>query len=388
MGPAEILVSSPEDHIAESRAYAWLLLELQRRAHPECSYSKLGDPIKWTVLQFLRSQNSLQVISSLRPAPIVRIEFSLFWELEKYIDSLQLPISRDMWEHVLCLVGSRDDLQLVTVAAYIRQTWPLSEGNLEDMLLELLHCRPNHTCLCMYRSDPCDWSTNPISDTFPSTLNIVMSSSSTSTYKIQAVGGPYMVSEFADQISWLATVLRMSPLQGTVAVLSPRITISLLAISYSQSSREMSVNAQLDFDVHDSKETSTTAQGTCWARLFTNPILVSGYPILRKSTPATGLETSLSIMASIVQAHQVVRIENRIVMKGFNSLVVASAVDGGSILWHAFTSSKPEDRISYFDPRVKGLISNKGEVPLLHSLEGFRHIIGWCSEVTELCGKL
>ena len=339
------------------------------------------------MLQLLRSQDSLRVISSRRPTPIVRLEFSLFWELENYIDSLQLPISPDMWEHVLCLVGSRDDLQLVTVAAYIRQTWPLSKGCLEYMLLELLRCRPDHTCLCMYRSDPCDSSINQISDTFPSNLNVVMSTSSTSTYKIQAVGGPYMVSEFAEQISWLATALRVSPLQGAVAVLSPRITISPLETSYSQSPTEMSVNAQLNFDVHDSEEISKTAQGTCWTQLFTNPILVSGYPILRKSTPATGLETSLSIMASIVQARQVVRIDNRILMKGFNSLVVASAVDGGSIMWHAFTSSKPEDRISYFDPRVEETISKKEEAPLLRSLEGFRHIIGWCSEVTELCGK-
>ncbi|KAI4955907.1 hypothetical protein J4E91_000116 [Alternaria rosae] len=223
-------------------------------------------------------------------------------------------------------------------------------------------------------------------DTFPSTLSVAISSLSTGYCEIEALGGPYMISEFAEQISWLATVLRVSPLQGTVAVLSPRMTISPVETSYKQSPKEMSVTAELDFDVQDIQWTSTSAQGTCWTRLFANPILVSGYPILRKSTPATGLETSLSIMASIVQAHQIVRIENKIVMKGFNSLVVASAVDGGSILWHAFTSSKPEDRISYFDCRIEESISNKEESPLLRSLGDFRHIIGWCSEVTELCG--
>jgi len=74
-------------------------------------------------------------------------------------------------------------------------------------------------------------------------------------------------------------------------------------------------------------------------------------------------------------------------MKGFNSLVVASAVDGASIMWHAFTSSKPEDRISYFDPRIGEPVSNEEEIPLLRSLEGFRHIVGWCSEATEFCGR-
>ena len=293
-----------------------------------------------------------------------------------------------MWEHVLCLTGSRDNLQLATVAAYIRQTWPLSERHLEHMLLKFLLCRPDRNCSCMYRSISRGSSTNKPLDTFPSTLGVTITTASTSICTIEAVGGPYMVSEFAEQISWLATVLRMSPIQGIVVVLSPRMTISPVKTLFKLSPEEMSVKAKLDFSVQNSRETSTSAQGTCWTRLFSNAILVSGYPILRKLTSATGLETSLSIMSSILQAHQIVRLENRIVMKGFNSLVVASAVDGGSILWHAFTSSKPEDRISYFDPRVEGSISNKEEAPLLRSLEGFRHIIGWCSEVTELCGKL
>ena len=388
IGPAEILPSSPEDClITESKAYTWLLLELQLRSQRKFSYPKLREPIKWKALQVLRSQNSLRVISSWRPTTIIRFEVGLFWELKKYIESLQLPVSQDMWEHVLCLTGSRDDLQLATVAAYLRQTWPLSEGHLEHMLVKFLRCGAEQTCSCMYRSNSCNLATNQILDTFPSTLSVAISSLANGFCEIEAVGGPYMVSEFAEQISWLAAALRMSPLQGTVAVLSPRMTISPIETSYRQSPKEMSVTAKLDFDVQDNQGEPKSAQGTCWTRLFMDSILVSGYPIPRKSTPATGLETSLSIMASIVQAHQIVRFENRIIMKGFNSLVVASAVDGASILWHAFISSKPEDRISYFDSRIEESVSNEDETPLLRSLEGFRHIIGWCSEATEFCGR-
>jgi len=77
--------------------------------------------------------------------PIVDIEIRLSWKLKEYIDSLQLPISHGMWKHVLCLTGSLDDLQLATVAAYMRQTWPLSGEHLEQMLLEFLRFRPAHS---------------------------------------------------------------------------------------------------------------------------------------------------------------------------------------------------------------------------------------------------
>lgn len=238
--------------------------------------------------------------------------------------------------------------------------------------------------------DYCDQSANNVSDIFPSTLEVEFVRSSTGSCEIRAIGSPYMISEFLEQIAWLVATLRLSALQGKLTVLLPRIVIfeQIPANSQnSQNSQNVMLIGRLDFEAEVIDQESLSTQGTCWTRLFTNPILVSGYPILRKSTPATGLETSLSIMASIVQAHQIVRIENRIVMKGFNSLVVASAVDGGSIRWHAFTSSKPKDRISYFDPQIEESVSNEEKTPLLRSLEGFRHIIGWCSEVTELCGK-
>jgi len=203
---------------------------------------------------------------------------------------------------------------------------------------------------------------------------------------IHAHGSPYMVSEFAEQIAWLATTLRLSPRQKTPVVLSPRVSISPEKSTEESHNNGITMICELTFDI--AGEQFTSGEGTCWTQLFANPIMVGGYPVLRKSTPAAGLETSLNIMASLLQAYQIVRLENRIIMKGFNSLAVASAVGSAFVRWHVFTSGKPDKRISYFDPRVEESVSNKEESPLLRSLVDFRHIIGWCSEVTEFCGRL
>jgi len=386
----ETQTPSPEDcFILKSAAYLWLLYELQVRIQTHRAYSYTSGAMRLKVLRLLYSHESLRVMSSQTPTPVVHVKIVLFWQLEKYIESLQLPISPDMWEHVLCLTGSRDALQLTTVATYIRQAWPLSGEHLERMLLDSLRCR-GRTHSCMHQDNRRDPSTNKVLDTFPSTLHVSIDDTSTDDCQIWATGGPHMVSEFVEQIAWLAAVLRHSPLQGKVAVLSPHITLSPPTLSDDQDGNATSVSvvARLEFDVQENQETSMPDEGTCWTLLFTNPILVSGYPILAKSTPATGLEISLSIMASILKAHQIVRLNNRIVMKGFNSLVVASAIDGAFVRWHVFTSGEQDKRISYFDPRIEESVSNREGSPLLRSLEGFRHIIGWCSEATEFCGKL
>lgn len=147
----ETLPPSPEDcFISKSTAYMWLLTELQLRSQLDLSHPNTRDHIKLRLLQTLRSHDSSRVMRSQKSKRIVSIKLQLPWGLHEYIDSLKLGISPDMWEHVLCLTGVRADLQLVTVAAYIRQTWPLSGGHLEHMLLDFLRCKPFGSCLCMY----------------------------------------------------------------------------------------------------------------------------------------------------------------------------------------------------------------------------------------------
>ena len=73
-------------------------------------------------------------------------------------------------------------------------------------------------------------------------------------------------------------------------------------------------------------------------------------------------------------------------MKGFSSLLIATAVESSPVMWHALVSSKADERISYFDTPIDGLLPMKDDLPLLRALESSRHIIGWCSQATDLCG--
>jgi hypothetical protein len=317
------------------------------------------------------------------------MQIDVIWELAKYIDSLELSPSPDMCNHILCLTGSRNDLQAVTVATYLCHTWPTTGKRLEGMLLELLRCRPGQGRSCMFRIKLYASLADVTLDVLSSTLHVRLNVTPTGHCSIEAHGGPYMVAEFAEQIAWLAATLRLPPLQETPVMMSPRMTTLSVKASTNQDSTKIAISSNITFDIQNDKELFVSVKGICWTKLFVNPIIVSGYPIIRKSTPAAGLEASLDVMASLLQAQQVVLLDNRIVMKGFDTLLVATefVTDDDLIMWHAYTSSKPGKRISYYDPRIKETISNERQLPLLRSLGNCRHIIGWCSEAADFCGK-
>jgi len=141
---------SYKEFISESQAYRWLLLKLQTEA--EVHYP--GQHTKCDIGQKILNE-SLQSMSSQRPMPAVHMSIVVDWELANYIKSLHLSLSEDIWDHVLCLTGSDSDLQAVTVATYLRMTWPLTGERLGGMLLKLLQCQSDRACSCMYCLNSC-----------------------------------------------------------------------------------------------------------------------------------------------------------------------------------------------------------------------------------------
>jgi len=204
---------------------------------------------------------------------------------------------------------------------------------------------------------------------------------------ISATGGPYFLSEMAEQLAWLASALRLSPHDNAIVAILPRIESLSVGNPPSEFPKAAVGSCQLSFEVQNSDKASVHTNGSCWIRLFANPILVSGYPVSRRPIPKAGLEIPLEIMASLVRTNQIVRLGDRIVMKGFNSLLVATTVESSLIMWHALVSSKVDERIFYFDSRIDGLVTMKDILPSLRALESSRHIIGWCSQATDFCGK-
>lgn len=201
-------------------------------------------------------------------------------------------------------------------------------------------------------------------------------------------GDPYFVSEIAEQIGWLASALRSSPISQGVVACYPRVEDIDVKTEDEGTLMAMVVGScRIVFDFHEEAKTRNKTRGFCWGSLFCNPILVSGYPIRRRPEPNTGLEMSLGMMSYLMRSQQVVQWGERIIMKGFSSLLVATLATTNVIMWHLIVNESSYERISYTDPRLDTLSTGTAKGLSLRLLEGARHIVGWCASATDLCGK-
>ncbi|KAH8637958.1 hypothetical protein IG631_05728 [Alternaria alternata] len=134
-----------EEWILKSDAYRWLIVKFKLRAQVHCPGPNIKDQIELdirrAVFRNMLGQHSL---------PIVHMQIYVTWDLAKYIKSLGVPRSLYMWNRILCLTGSCNDLQAVPVAGYLRQIWPITGERLEGMLLWLLEREPGRGFSCIF----------------------------------------------------------------------------------------------------------------------------------------------------------------------------------------------------------------------------------------------
>jgi hypothetical protein len=70
----------------------------------------------------------------------------------------------------------------------------------------------------------------------------------------------------------------------------------------------------------------------CWHNLLRNPVLVKGYPILRRSEPNTGLEIPLNIMAALARALRATTFNKRLFVKGFCTMLIPNKQIGDLLI--------------------------------------------------------
>ncbi|GAA88750.1 hypothetical protein AKAW_06864 [Aspergillus luchuensis IFO 4308] len=133
----------------------------------------------------------------------------------------------------------------------------------------------------------------------------------------------------------------------------------------------------IDFKCEDLEQASSSPPlGQCWHHLFRNPTVVMGFPIPYRSRQNTGLEIPLNILADLAQATQVDVFSDKLLIKGFSSLLIPTEYirDQNQMMWH-LRYNVHGDRISYLD----GIGAHVRHITLA-DLESSRHILGWCSD--------
>ena len=106
-----------------------------------------------------------------------------------------------------------------------------------------------------------------------------------------------------------------------------------------------------------------------------------GFPILKKSEHALGLEVPLNMMAGLTGTIRATVFNGKVCLKGFSTMLVAMKLVGDLLVWHYIFNSKC-DQISYLDPAL----DDACDMNLLQ-LDNVRHAVGWCPNCLYCAGK-
>ncbi|KAF4338945.1 hypothetical protein FBEOM_7121 [Fusarium beomiforme] len=363
--------------IQGSNAYQWLLTKIDQHRLLSCEdcncIHEIGDMIR----AMLKDHGSLRKISRGRPSVVVEMTYSMEWDLFGYMkdSGIPYPFSQSLPD-VLCLTGRLEQAQACTVGEYLDQTWPQTGSSLVTLLQKLL--------ANVQEKGQSSGS---------SSIGLLTAKAEGKMLEISVTGDYYYVSEVGEQLGWIASALRPPPRlphdhEGPVTI-GPRIDdfgVNSTSVAKFQTSNRLRAHCMLAFSWGFTTAYKPPA-GQCWQWLFCCPVLVRDYPILRRSVPQSGLEISLRYVAGIIGSQEVVQWHDRLLMKGFNMLIIASLVSSDVMVWHLLVSDEPEKRISYVDPRLNEIDSKVSDEMQLGYVEGKRHVIGWCTKATDFCGN-
>jgi hypothetical protein len=203
---------------------------------------------------------------------------------------------------------------------------------------------------------------------------------------VEASGSRSSITEVGEQLAWLGAALSCSPYDD-LANCRPYIDDSDWNLEEQFELKHGGIHGEpnaltIDFTFDQDELGDETLEGQCWHNLFRNPVLVPGFPILRRSHHQHGLEMPLNMMAGLVGAVRAHIFNSAVVIKGFSTMMVPTYQADGLLVWHVFFNPDGS-HISYLG---HDLMPVQG-VGLSH-LQTLRHVVGWCSRAISCAGTI
>ncbi|KAJ8116705.1 hypothetical protein OPT61_g1930 [Boeremia exigua] len=344
------------DFILQTPAYRWLVATLER----ETTLARASPDLMENIGTQIRDMMPLhhEEISRKTSSQEYKATFELLWNPLQFIKDHQFDESTEgVLEEAITLTGTIDDAQALTTLEYLCQVWPASGVYVMQLITEVACNSPDH------------FADSNLPDGTELQARI-----KGSRLIVHAVGSSESLVETGQQLAWLGAALQPSPVKNGIAHCVPHVqecrpAHAGLSIEPSEQRYQDGVFCQLDFEVtvRESSTTRSEQSGLCWHDMFTNPILVSGFPIPSKPKSSLGLELPFDLLAGIVGASQAMGVQ------------AMERLDG-LLLWH-FSFNKEGKRFSYLDVPLKNACDIN-----VHQLNDVRHVVGWLRDSSYHAG--
>ncbi|KAM6487348.1 hypothetical protein HDV62DRAFT_151252 [Trichoderma sp. SZMC 28011] len=346
------------DLISGSPAYSWLLGNLRRESvmEPKCSDSMKD--INQKIVSFLPH---IRHISKSRSSESFQMTFLINWDPANFLEEQQYEESLDeAIERAVTLTGSAKNAQALTTLQYLRQTWPTTGEHVLKLVKDVM-CGPReqtYTCHLREGTQLTAW----IAD---------------AEFITEVSGTRASIAEIGEQLAWLSASLRSSLGDTGVTFYTPFVHIIQPENTGVQIS-DSKARCRIEY-TGGKEENNLLGNGDCWHNMFRNPVLVKGFPVLRRPKLDTGLEIPLNMIAALANTQRVDEFNGKIFIKGFSTMLIPTDHTDGVVIWHLQYRSNGE-HISYFDACVP-------HIPIsISDLEESRNIVGWCSQADIFAG--
>jgi hypothetical protein len=281
----------------------------------------------------------------------------------------------------ITLTGNYRDAQALTTEAYVKQVWADYGLCVLRLILDVIAAGGQiRRCKSVYASMLIALI---MIASLPDRTNLTASlrqQENSRQLLVVAEGTVDAVAEVGQQLAWMGAALRSSLSSDKISTSEPYIdTVKTEGPALDGSL--VQANLRIGFRLTDKRLCDPYRSGHCWIKAFKNPVLVKGFPILRRHEDKLGLEVPVEIMARLVDTQSVHLFGSKLFVKGFAAMFASRGVANDFMLWHY--SYVPDGiHIAYSTDEAPG-----NESDALYKVKTARHIVGWCSESQCLAGK-
>ncbi|KAH7163454.1 hypothetical protein B0J13DRAFT_37350 [Dactylonectria estremocensis] len=344
--------------ICSAPSYVWVVGQLRRGF-------LLSGPITTNAMDDIRegvleAVPRIHHVSRSAESQTVEVLYTVEWDALAFFRGQEYEDPPDeVINHAVTLTGSTTDAQACSCQQFMDQTWPCTGLQTLKLIRHMLQNPDLEAHIVVTEPSVCK----------------LAAALYNGRLMVRAWGIPEFVAEIAEQIAWLGAALQLSPYGDNVV---SKCTPFIDKIE----SSGPDIRCHIKFYFEPCQDQPGAINGQCWHDMFHRPVIVQGFPILRRSELNTGLEMPIDLMTSLTRTRYVDEFSSRMYIKGFSTMLIPTKQFEDTVYWHLLFNRNPEQRIPYLECGIEHAVVQKTD------LEVSRHILGWCSDAVNAAGGL
>ncbi|GAM91354.1 hypothetical protein ANO11243_094030 [Dothideomycetidae sp. 11243] len=372
-----------------------VLLTNKRRSPRTLSSDVTGDKILHATTEDLSEQDWSQVkIGKIRSDQRSATRTGQKAQAKSRIDvaenlSLMIRSERERQSNALVLVKSGDNFEVSTTNAYALRMWPLIGQGLLGWLKVIVgdHRKSDGT-------SNVEQTTVRLRDK-TRVSGAIRNNTSSPELIVEVNGRPKSVADTCELLAWISSALRSS-FSKEITICKPKVNDQDRGTAsevLAKPSIYIAVTHTLEaaFTPHDQRD------GTCWRELFNNPVVVEGFPVRDRPNGLPGLESSLEIIAALLDTQHITTYKGCPFFKCPSAVMYPIKKQGTFLVWHLLVAEDGQ-RIEYSDQKIANTFASRDISHVQDGAAGttkqvdtselnqYRHIFGWCREACSLVG--